>query len=287
MTKSCRSAANIDRLPTSVDRYAQQQYADWFRTFRWSWWVTLTFDREVSSQEANALLKRYLRELEVRSADTLSCLIVEERKHYSGLGKPAGRIHFHLLMAAAADLTAEVLQEYWERMPYGGERTTGPCAHVQAYDHSLSPAYYLFKAMHASADGWELWRPELISPARPASWHTSAKARKSIRRKEARDHKARLRARMGTAVSVSIPSSAHDLVPPCGPAQRPQTQASLPRDRGPHPPDPKDSSGTSIAVKSACSDRIRSVSSPNTAANASAIGSNSLVGMQIRLFPSR
>ena len=186
LSKSYRNTVHSDRWPTSVDRYTQQQYADWFRTFRWSWWLTLTFDREVGSLQATALLERYLRELEVRSAAPLSCLIGQEQKHYSGLGKPAGTIHFHVLVSSTADLSVEVFKQYWERLPYGGERTSGPSAHVERYDQGRSPAYYIFKTLHESPDGWELRRPEIMSPVRPASWHTSARTRRSIRRQEKR-----------------------------------------------------------------------------------------------------
>src|SRR5260370_18075732 len=146
MSKSCRTnTAQYDRWATSIDRYHQQQYANWFRKFNWSWYVTLTFDRELGLAEARALLERYLRELEVRSADTLSCLIVMEQKHYPGLGMPAGRVHFHMLVATKAELTAEVFKDYWERLPYGGNRTKkqGPSAHVLPSDPPLIATYTL------------------------------------------------------------------------------------------------------------------------------------------------
>ena len=181
-------------------------------SFRWSWWVTLTFDREVGSLEASALLERFLRELEVRSADTLSCLIVKEQKHYSGLGKPAGTIHFHLLVSSTADLSVEVFKEYWERPPYGGERTSGPSAHVQRYDQSRSPTYCIFKTLRESPDNWELRRPEIMSPTRPASWHTSAGTRRSIRHQEARDREARRCGR--SRKSAELPAGVELAIPP-------------------------------------------------------------------------
>jgi len=213
MSKSCRTnTAQYDRWSTSIDRYRQQGYADWFRMFKWSWYVTLTFDREVGPVQARALLERYLRDLEVWSRDTLSCLIVMEQKNYSGLGMPAGRVHFHMLVATSADLTVELFEKYWNRLPYGGKRTTNrdrPAAglscsdgrgtkkestsHVQPYDPASSATYYLFKTLHESPDNWELRRPELMSPTRPASWHTSARTRRSIRRQEARGREARRR----------------------------------------------------------------------------------------------
>jgi hypothetical protein len=117
-----------------------------------------------------------------------------------------------LLVATTADLTVEDFEDYWNRLPYGGKRTTNrerpaeslPCSdgrgtkkestsHVQPYDPAISATYYLFKTLHESPDNWELRRPELMSPTRPASWHRSARTRRSIRRQEARDREGRRR----------------------------------------------------------------------------------------------
>jgi hypothetical protein len=182
------NAVNYHRGATSVDRCRQQGYASWFRDFDWTWSLTLTFDRHVGLLQAGALLECYLRELEVRSGDTLSCLIVMEQKHYSGLGMPAGRVHFHLLIATTAELTAEIFEDYWERLPYGGDRSRdhSPSARALPYDAAISATYYLFKTLHESPDNWSLRRLALMSPTRPKSWHTSAGTRRSIRRHEAR-----------------------------------------------------------------------------------------------------
>jgi hypothetical protein len=106
----------------------------------------------MGSTEARALVKWYLRELEVRSADTLSCLIVMEQKHHSGLEMPAGRVHFHMLVATTAELSAEVFKDYWERLPYGGDRTRkqGPSAHVLPYDPAISGTYYPTSQIHTA-----------------------------------------------------------------------------------------------------------------------------------------
>ena len=185
--------AQCDRWATSVVRYHQQQCADWFREFKWSWYLTLTFDREVGSMQASALLELYLRDLEIRGRDTLSCLIVKEQKHYSGFGKPAGRVHFHLLVSTTADLTANVFENYWQRPQYGGAWTAGPSALALPYDPAISATYYLFKTLYESPDNWELRREKLVSPTRPSSWHTSAEIRSAIRRQKARSRDARRR----------------------------------------------------------------------------------------------
>jgi hypothetical protein len=106
----------------------------------------------MGSTEAKALVKWYLRELEVRSADTLSCLIVMEQKHHSGLEMAACRVHFHMLVATTAELSAEVFKDYWERLPYGGDRTRkqGPSAHVLPYDPAISGTYYPTSQIHTA-----------------------------------------------------------------------------------------------------------------------------------------
>jgi hypothetical protein len=195
MSKSCstKKIAQYDRWATSVDRNHQQQYAAWLRKINWSWYVTLTFDREVGSMQASALLELYLRDLEIRSRNTLSCLIVKEQKHYSGLGTPAGRVHFHVLVSTTADLTAKDFVDQWGKPQYGGERTSGPSALVRPYDAAISATYYLFKTLYESPDNWELRREKLLGPIRPASWHTSAEIRSAIRRQKARSREARRR----------------------------------------------------------------------------------------------
>jgi hypothetical protein len=226
------NAAQDDRCATSVDRNRQQGYADWYRKFKWSWYVTLTFDREVGPGQARALVERYLRDLEVWSRDTLSCLIVMEQKHYSGLGMPAGRIHFHMLVATTAALTVEIFEGYWNRLPYGGKRTANrkqpdgmscrdgrtlgkeSTSHVQPYDPAISATYYLFKTLHDSPDNWELRRPELMSPTRPASWHTSARTRRSIRLQKARAHDARRRGQVEEGWG-GLPGRLNELVDHC------------------------------------------------------------------------
>jgi hypothetical protein len=196
MAKSCCiRISQYGRWESSVDRYHQQQYADWFRKINWTWYLTLTFDREVSSMSASALLESYLRDLEAWLRSTLSCLIVKEQKNYSGLGQPAGRIHFHLLVSTTANLTAKVLEVHWQTQKYGGAWTAGDSAQALPYDPATSATYYLFKTLYESPDNWELRREHLLSPIRPASWHTSAEIRNSIRRKEIRAREARQRAR--------------------------------------------------------------------------------------------
>jgi excisionase family DNA binding protein len=106
-----------DRFDSGPDRrhiHQQQEYATWFRgQFRWNWYITLTFSREVSSEQATVLLNEYLRGIEELTRAHLSCLIAKEQT-YSGLGKPTGRVHFHQLVSGATALTEELLRDCWQ-----------------------------------------------------------------------------------------------------------------------------------------------------------------------------
>lgn len=174
-----------DRWPTAVDRSNQQEYAAWFRTFRWSHYITLTFSRDVSSRQADELLEEYLSELEAHIRAPLSCLIAQERT-YSGLGMPPGRVHFHLLVGCAKSVPKEVFSNLWEQPRYGGNRVKGKSAQVLEYDPVISASYYLFKALHDSSWDWRPRRLEMVSRTKPKSYGTSSRTRRSLRRQAER-----------------------------------------------------------------------------------------------------
>src|ERR1035441_3527781 len=126
--------------PTRFDRYLQQQYADYFKkAFHWNLFATLTFSNDLSSNEANSRLGRYLRQIEEEVGSPLACLIAEERNH-PGLGQAPGRIHFHLQIHCSRPLDTARFTELWKEDRFGGDRTVGPSAEVRVYDENLSEA---------------------------------------------------------------------------------------------------------------------------------------------------
>jgi hypothetical protein len=172
-------------LPTRDDIYKQQQYATWLRQFRWSLYVTFTFSHDVSQGSAQARLESYLQELELKLRAPLSCVIAMETK-YSGLGTPAGRVHFHLLVGCACPIDKRLMQNLWNESHYGGNRVSGQAALILPYDERICASFYLLKTLHDPSWDWKERNLDLISPTHPASCATSTRARRRIRRNQSR-----------------------------------------------------------------------------------------------------
>ena len=168
-----------ERCNTPVALHLRQGYADWFRTFDWSYYVTLTVSRDRKRNHADFLLEEYLRQVEQQIRAPLSCLIAPEEK-YSGLGMPAGRAHFHLLVGCGAIVSPSKFVDIWRQPNYGGtwvskrkandeKLEARDSAYVLPYDRSIDASFYLFKTMGSSDWEWSLRRGHLISPQQPAS----------------------------------------------------------------------------------------------------------------------
>jgi hypothetical protein len=187
-----------ERCSTPVALERRQAYADWFRTFNWSWYITLTFSRDRTRNHADVLLEQFLSEVEGLIHAPLSCLIAPEEKQ-SGLGKEAGRGHFHLLVGCGLVLTPGAFVNIWRQPNYGGtwvgKRKTagqkleaGESAYVVPYDASIDASFYLFKTMGSSDWDWSLRRGHLISPDPPASAAHSTQMRRLLARQAARSN---------------------------------------------------------------------------------------------------
>jgi hypothetical protein len=74
-----------ERCSTPVAIERRQAYADWFRTFRWSWYITLTFSRDRTKRYADILLEQYFRDVEELIHAPLSSLIAPEEKQSGGV----------------------------------------------------------------------------------------------------------------------------------------------------------------------------------------------------------
>jgi hypothetical protein len=185
-----------ERCTTPVALHLRQSYADWFKTFAWSFYLTLTFSRDKKRDQADSLLEEYLREVERHIRAPLSCLIAPEEK-YSGVGMPAGRTHFHLLVGCGPVLAPSTLVNIWRQPNYGGtwvskhkandeKLEAGESAYVLPYDRSIDASFYLFKTMGTSDWNWSLRRGHLISPQEPASAARSTQMRRVRLRQSAR-----------------------------------------------------------------------------------------------------
>jgi len=111
------------------DRPAQHPDAcpDWFRSFDWSWYATYTFDREVSSSQADDLIEQYFLGCEKYLKIAIPALITKQGGRYSGLGKSPSSVHFHSLLITPVDVSATFLKDSWERWPFGGTRCRRKC----------------------------------------------------------------------------------------------------------------------------------------------------------------
>jgi hypothetical protein len=185
-----------ERCTTPVALELRQGYADWFRTFDWSLSVTLTLSRDRKRNQADFLLEEYLRQVEQLIRAPLSCLIAPEEK-YSGLGMPAGRVHFHLLVGCGTVLRPSTFVNIWRQPNYGGtwvskrkvngeKLQASESAYVLPYDRSVDSSFYLFKTMGTSDWEWSLRRGHLISPDTPASAKRSTQMKRLLARQAAR-----------------------------------------------------------------------------------------------------
>jgi hypothetical protein len=168
----------------------RKNQAEWLRTWNWRWWATLTSSRDIGRDQGNALLDDCLGELEAAFHDSLTCMIGQEQKTYSGSGKPAGRVHFHLLIGSAVNLPALAIANWWQLTKFGGSRTSGAGADVRAYDPRRGAANYLLKFQADPAWDVRFRNLELLSPLTPAGAATSSRRRRKLQRCEERRAKA-------------------------------------------------------------------------------------------------
>ena len=183
--------------PKVERRLLQQQYASWFRQFPWNWYVTATFDRQVTRAQAWALLKAYLNDVERDRRCRVAALVVMEAK-WSGLGKPGSGYHFHLLLQTPSRVTAAYLREGWDAKYNGGrwcrQKALAKCRCGQCeggamrccpYDPAGNAADYLLKELHLEPDNWYLHREWLFGGVDPEACVNAKRARRSIARHKA------------------------------------------------------------------------------------------------------
>jgi hypothetical protein len=175
-----------DRTGGRMAIEAGRQVAEWLYNWEWRWWVTLTFSRDIGSARADAILGEYLNEFEATHRDSLTCMIAQEQKTISGSGRPAGRVHFHVLIGSSIDHGAKALQQLWQQARYGGNRTSGAGADVRPYDPQRGALVYLQKALMEKSSGLTFHNLELLSPVAPESATKSAEVRRKLKRCEDR-----------------------------------------------------------------------------------------------------
>ena len=136
-------------------------------------------------------------------------MIAQEQKTYSGSGKPAGRVHFHLLIGGAVNLPAKAITDWWQLPKFGGSRTSGAGADVRAYDPNRGAVNYLLKFQADPAWDVRYRNLELLSPLMPESAATCSRMRRKLQRCEERRAKT---ATQPTAMKGPLPTHYPELV---------------------------------------------------------------------------
>ena len=190
LTLSTNGNEYNDRNGGRLVMEGRKNQAEWLRTWNWRYWATFTLSRDIGREQGNALLDDCLGELEAAFHDSLTCMIGQEQKTYSGSGKPAGRVHFHLLIGSAVNIPALTIVNWGQLMKFGGNRTSGAGADVRVYDPNRGAVNFLLKCQADPAWDVRFRNLELLSPLTPASAATSSRMRRKLQRCEERRAKA-------------------------------------------------------------------------------------------------
>jgi hypothetical protein len=85
-------------------------------------------------------------------------------KRLSGCGKPACRLHYHVLLACAASVDPKKVEKLW--MSIAGHRSDDAGAVVEPFDPSQNGVSYVLK-LHNREGDWTPGKLELFLPAKP------------------------------------------------------------------------------------------------------------------------
>jgi hypothetical protein len=150
--------------------------ADWLRSVRWQWFVTLTFPWNVSYSTADRKLREFINALERFHRTTIGYVAGKEsRSRYD-----RGRVpwHFHLLITSRVQVSKDALETLWlDQIRRSSESDAdilrrGEHAKVEPYHaHERGPEYCL-KMMNEDTGDWYIHRleyflPGIPGPARP------------------------------------------------------------------------------------------------------------------------
>jgi hypothetical protein len=99
----------------AASRKAVQECSTWLKQVPWQLFCTLTFAWKVSDQQAIAIFKKFIDQLE-RLLKNNVCHVRGNEKRFSGCGKPACGRHFHVLLASNALMTPAIVERLWTSM---------------------------------------------------------------------------------------------------------------------------------------------------------------------------
>lgn len=140
-----------DKLPTAKQKAMQQNYADYFRSFPWQLYITFTFANPVGDAAAAAIYQEFVNQLEHYYRAPIGWVRGEETSHFSGLGMPGGRLHYHLLLCSDVELDPKCVEQVWRALGSFGDHA---CA--EKYEPDDEAVRYCFKFLHEPGNGWNL-----------------------------------------------------------------------------------------------------------------------------------
>ena len=125
------------------------------RPLSWTWFVALTFGRDVSAAQAGDVLVAYIREASRLLRVPFAYAGSLDYKQ-SGCGRPTIREHIHILLyCSKQDAQQEdFLKDLWQQPQFGGHRTKGTGADIRPYDATAAGSFYVIK--HIDDPNWEL-----------------------------------------------------------------------------------------------------------------------------------
>lgn len=174
-----------EHWPYQADRRLIDQYARFFHSVPWQLFVTLTFAWSVSDAQALKVFQTFIGSLEKATFSPIAYVRGDE-KRFSGCGKPAAPLHYHLVMASAAQLPPSLLSNVW--MQLAGRRSEGVSAYVQPYDPALPGVNYILKRFLLPDGDWNPRNLDLYL----SSQTINKRARRRMRRQQEREKRVSL-----------------------------------------------------------------------------------------------
>jgi hypothetical protein len=132
-----------ERFPTKkteqkTQNVTKESYINWWTTYCWTWFGTLTFRDGISKQRASRLFRKFIAVLEEKEGTAISWVCVAE------YGPENGKLHFHAVIAGVKRTDIGDATRLWRRM--AGR------ADIQPYDPTRDGLSYLLKSLEHSDD---------------------------------------------------------------------------------------------------------------------------------------
>src|SRR5947207_8006723 len=135
------------------------RYSQWLEVVPWQLFATLTFAWSTSEAQSQRVFAEFIDRQEKYFRCPIVFLRGDERR-WSGCGKPAVPLHFHVLLAAAVRLDPAYIGDSWMKM--AGHRKNGAGADVRIYDSARGALSYTLKFAVTSGGNWNFGNLDLF-----------------------------------------------------------------------------------------------------------------------------